>query len=75
MYRLRIDSSARTHLPLCECGWRGAIHGSLEEAWQSARAHEERAHTGQIQALQALLKARSRIRPVRRHTGPGRQRQ
>lgn len=74
MYRLKIDSSKTSHLPICECGWRGQIQASLIEAWTEARAHEERAHTGQIQALRALIESRRRLQRVPRHTGPGRQR-
>lgn len=55
MFHLSIDSSDVSHLPCCTCGWRGLPSRKKETAWEQARAHEERAHTGQIQALNAFL--------------------
>lgn len=44
--RLRIDSSATTHVPICACGWRGMPAMTRLEALSQARHHEMRAHPG-----------------------------
>ncbi len=57
--RIRIDQG-RTHLPICECGWRGDPHLSRENALRQARTHELRAHTGDVDALRQLNNQRYR---------------
>lgn len=49
-----------TYLAVCECGWRGLPCTSRVEALQEARDHEERAHWGDRDAADALLKHRTR---------------
>lgn len=39
-----IDSSEKTHVPLCPCGWRGEVYDSKQEAYASLVKHEARAH-------------------------------
>lgn len=46
MAHIRIDRGARTHLPICSCGWRGATTTDPSRARSQATAHEMQAHAG-----------------------------
>jgi len=48
----RIDSGA-THLPLCDCGWRGLPTRDRSGAHRQCIEHERRAHPGDFQAVRA----------------------
>ncbi len=51
MKKVRVDSSARTHLPLCDlCGWRGHITASRRRALTQAVTHERISHPGRRDA-------------------------
>lgn len=44
--RVKIDASAVTVVPICECGWRGLPSRDRSAALHEARHHEMRAHPG-----------------------------
>lgn len=46
MAKIRIDHGARTHLPLCTCGWRGVTTTDPNHARRQATAHELKRHAG-----------------------------
>lgn len=52
--RIKIDAGARTHLAICECGWRGLPEDDRGAAIRAGRSHELRAHPGDKQALRML---------------------
>lgn len=45
--KVHLDASHRTFLVVCECGWRD-LTLSRSTAWEKARRHELRAHTGDL---------------------------
>lgn len=49
-----VDSSAATHLPVCECGWRGALALDRGAAWRAAVEHARTAHHDARRAAKAL---------------------
>lgn len=54
MYKIYVDGSDCTFLPICSCGWRGDISRSRSYAWKNARTHEMSCHIGGTQAAHAL---------------------
>lgn len=59
-YRVRVDGSAVSFLPICSCGWRDCPRTTRESAWVAARRHEESCHPSGLQAAQALIRQRRR---------------
>lgn len=49
-----IDSSDKTFLPICACGWRGLPTITRSDAWAAARAHELRAHEADHDVQRAI---------------------
>lgn len=57
----RVDSSDRSHLPTCSCGWRGRVWADRSSADTERADHESSCHPGDTAAAQAVWgKARRR---------------
>lgn len=59
-YRVMVDGSAVSFLPLCTCGWRDHPRTTRLAAWHACRRHEESCHPSGLQAAQALAQQRAR---------------
>uniref|UniRef100_A0AAU8HXI4 Integrase zinc-binding domain-containing protein n=1 Tax=Decurrovirus sp. TaxID=2832697 RepID=A0AAU8HXI4_9CAUD len=57
---VRVDASACSFLPLCDCGWRGLPAASHERALSQLADHERGCHPGHKHARKALTSYRWR---------------
>lgn len=67
-YRVKVDGSEVSFLPLCSCGWRDTPRTTRQAAWLACRRHEENCHPSGLQAAQALAKQAARDAATRRQS-------
>ena len=56
----RLDIGPVTFLPMCDCGWRGAVDNNRERAWAQAHAHALNVHPGSMSETNWAYRLRAR---------------